>query len=119
MSVVEYREYSVLMSVYHKEKADYLLTTQQIQNYQMIQSFALSLRPLEAAVIKHISGQGIYLYQIKKGENPILKKGDKNELLSYELRTHDGKQLLPFAIHLVTENIGIKLKKLIKRYIKR
>lgn len=101
------------------EQADYLLTTQQIQNYQMVQSFALSLRPLEAAVIKHISGQGIYLYQIKKGESPILKKGDKNELLSYELRTHDGKQLLPFAIHLVTENIGIKLKKLIKRYIKR
>ena len=47
------------------ENYDYCLSTR-ILDYQIIKSFALEMRPIEMNVYNNVSGEGIYLYDIKK-----------------------------------------------------
>lgn len=89
----------------------YVLTTLDLK-YKIINSFSLSLHPIEMSVILKIKGDGIYLYDTNKKDKK--RKNGKFNLILYSIRSHDYKKLFPFTIKLFIKEICQKLKKRFK-----
>ena len=94
----------------------YVLTACSL-DYKEIASFALSLRPIEMAVIYGIPGKGITLYDTS--ESGVSKKNTRFDLLLYSLRSHDIKTFLPFCIKLFFKELKRTLHRRLKRLMHR
>lgn len=93
---------------------EYVLSTNKLKNVDVVKSFRLFLRPIETSIMYGISGDGIYLYRssdyIKnvKGVIPY-------ELMKYEMRTMDWRQLFAFSVKLFWDDIKSRLLKIRKK----
>lgn len=108
----------VFIDLYGTRKIDtsrrYVLSTKKIKNVKIVKSFQLCLRPIEASIICNVSGDGIYLYHsidyIKNQQDSI-----EYELMKYEMRTMDWKQLFIFSFKLLWCDIKSRLRRIIKK----
>lgn len=108
----------VFIDLYGTRKIDtsreYILSTNQLKNVKPERSFRLSLRPIEASIIYNISGDGIYLYRTRDYMS-YSKSLVPHELMKYEMRTMDWRQLLKFSIELLLNDIRIRIKNILKK----
>lgn len=94
----------------------YLLTTK-VLPYKMLDSYALSLRPIEMSIIEGLKGNGIYLYDTYSSDNQS-SNNSEYQLMLYSLRSHDAFRIFGFSLKLflretisrVTNKIRKKLK---------
>lgn len=108
----------VFIDLYGTRKIDtsrkYVLTTKKLKKVNAVKSFRLFLRPIEASIIYGISGEGIYLYYssdyIKESRNTI-----SHELMKYEMRTMDWRQLIVFSLKLFWNDVIVRLKRILTR----
>ena len=87
----------------------YLLTTRKY-DYKIINTYSLTLRPIEASVILGMSGRGLYLYDTSLH----VKNTDIDYSFSlnlYSLRTHDFKFLLPLSLKLTVIELFTAIKR--------
>ena len=100
-----------------KRNRRYLLTLNHY-NYKIINSYSLSLRPLELSVIQDLQGDGIYLYDTSAKEDNKKFDGDFNRRL-YSIRSHSSKEILRFAIKLRYIDVITRLRGKINKIIKK
>lgn len=97
------------MALYRK----YLLTTKELP-YKIINTYSLTLRPIELSVMKSMPGNGIYLYDTEVPAKAP-KNGTNYQLHLYSIRSHDAMQLLPFSLKLFIKEFNTRLRiKLVK-----
>lgn len=94
----------------------YLLTTKK-ENFKIVKSYSLSLRPIELNILEKLEGKGIYLY-----DKSIIKK-NKNinnfSKLSYDIRGYNFLQLFPMGFKNLKEVLKIKIKIYLKKLKRR
>lgn len=87
----------------------YLLTTRKY-DYKIINTYSLTLRPIEASVILGMSGRGLYLYDTSLHvKNTGIDYSFSLNL--YSLRTHDFKFLLPLSLKLTVIELFTAIKR--------
>ena len=86
----------------------YVLTTAALK-YKIINSFALSLRPIELSIIYAIPGNDIHLYDTSIPGAP--PKNSRYNLLLYSIRSHDIKAIKFFCINLFFKETFRTLKR--------
>lgn len=96
----------------------YLLTTRK-QNYKLLKSYSLSLRPIEASILYDIKGDGIYLYDTTETQKKYEHKNSKMFIIEYYLRSHDWRQLLPYAVYTSAVDIISAVKRRTKKYVRK
>lgn len=97
----------------------YLISLKNL-DYKIINSYSLSLRPIELSIINNLQGDGIYLYDtsvVKKNKNKKLDSSDY-KLILYSIRSHNGRELLIFSCSLILKNIKNILINRIRKYLR-
>lgn len=85
----------------------YLLTTEKC-NYKIINSFALSFRPIEYSVMHNITGEGIYLYDTTVREKNNKKIDQMFNLMEYETRSSNVPSQFIYSLKLIKKQLYIK-----------
>ena len=89
-------------------KYRYILTTD-IKPYRIIQSWALSLRPIELNVMNNILGRGIYLYDLTVKHGNFKSKTMTYDLMHYCLHGFSYKHLLKYSLQNIKAKVKFKL----------
>jgi hypothetical protein len=94
----------------------YVLTTKK-ENFKIIKSYSLSLRPIELNILENLEGKGIYLYD----KSIIVKNNNINKFtkLSYDIRGYNFLQLFPMGLKSLKEVLKIKIQIYLKKLRRR
>ncbi len=91
-----------------KPSGRYLLSTLELP-YQAVCSYGLQLRPYEMNVIMQIPGNEIFLYDTQASAPQ--PKQNKHNVMRYETRCLNVRDLLPYSLFLLKESITRKIKR--------
>ena len=94
----------------------YILTTKK-ENFKIIKSYSLNLRPIELNILENLEGKGIYLYD----KAMIKRNSDINNFrkLSYDIRGYNFIQLFLMGLKNLKEVLKIKIKIYLKNLKRR
>ena len=96
----------------NKENRRYWLTTS-VENYKIIKSFGLELKPHEMNIINRIEGNHIFLYDTSKVvQNNINKREHNHHLQLYYYGEYDKQDLSKYVAYKYTESINYRLKQI-------
>lgn len=88
----------------------FLLSTEK-KDFKIVSKYALSVRPIEAAVILSLEGEGIYLYDTTINQKNQYPFNPSYELELYNLRSREFMVFLPLALKLAVLELLNYLKK--------
>ena len=91
------------------DNGDYMISTT-ARPFKVVKEFGLSLRPQEENIIKNITGNGIYVYDLK---SPVKKafKVESNIVMRYDLRAFSWRKSLRYSLYELIATIKRKIKK--------
>lgn len=87
--------------------AKYILTTQKL-NFKIVQSFGLTMRPIELNILENIPGKGIFLYE---ANCKVCQWKYSQPLMDYMLAWYNRKYLCKYSVKYFSTRIKNKIWK--------
>ena len=87
-----------------KAEFNYILTSKQLP-YKVIKSFARRMRPVDANILYGIKGSDIFLYDIRKNDNPPAKEDEALKFL-YEYRGLSASRMIKMIKYRFKEKLN-------------